>query len=181
MYGKVINRNVKLPVLSRVGLEDWLNDPDTNRLQRSSTVVLPISMKGARMNEYINLRAESKPLHFPDEPSGFVSAMAKRSLAHQMRFSVEVLEEKLKNQGEPRVLQIKIDESSCECQSSWSLYANGSLVAHGSVAFARQCFEQGKWEFRDLCEAAVIASSEALSNDEFRLLCASRAIAAVAV
>lgn len=67
------------------------------------------------MNEYINLRAESKPLHFPDEPSGFVSAMAKRSLAHQMRFSVEVLEEKLKNQGEPRVLQIKIDESSCEC------------------------------------------------------------------
>ena len=131
------------------------------------------------MNEYINLHAEFKSLHFPDKPFGFASAMAKNSLAHQMRFSVESLENKLESQGEPRVLQFEIDESSCECEIGWSLYANGRLAASGSVAFARQCFEQGEWEFRDLCEAAVSSSSEALSRDEFRLLRAARAIAAV--
>ena len=40
-----------------------------------------------------NLAAKPKRMHLLDEPSGYASAMVKNSLSHQMRFTVQKLEE----------------------------------------------------------------------------------------
>lgn len=40
-----------------------------------------------------NLAAKPKRMHLLDAPSGYASAMVKSSLSHQMRFTVQVLEE----------------------------------------------------------------------------------------
>lgn len=63
-------------VLSRVGVESWLHDPDANRPR--GTVALPTSMKGVRMDNFSvrsernfhNLAAKPKRMHLLDEPSG---------------------------------------------------------------------------------------------------------------
>lgn len=57
-----------------------------------------------------NLVAQPKRMHLLDEPSGYASAMAKSSLSHQMRFTVQVLKEELCVAGNPHVLQIKLLE-----------------------------------------------------------------------
>ena len=101
-------------VLSRVGVESWLHDPDANRPR--GTVALPTSMKGIRMDNFSvrsernfhNLAAKPKRMHLLDKPNGYASAMVKSSLPHQMRFTVQVLEEELCVAGDPHVLQIKL-------------------------------------------------------------------------
>lgn len=55
-----------------------------------------------------NLATKPKRMHLLDEPSGYASAMVKSSLSHQMRFTVQVLEEELCAAGGPHVLQIKL-------------------------------------------------------------------------
>ena len=97
-------------VLSRVGVESWLHDPDANRPR--GTVALPTSMKGVRMGNFSvrsernfhNLIAKPNHMHLLDEPSGYASAMVKSSLSHQMRFTVQKLEEELCAAGNPHVL-----------------------------------------------------------------------------
>ena len=42
-----------------------------------------------------NLAAKPKRMHLLDGPSGYASAMVKSSLSHQMRFTVQVLEDEL--------------------------------------------------------------------------------------
>lgn len=42
-----------------------------------------------------NLAAKQKRMHLLDEPSGYASALVKSNLSHQMRFTVQVLEEEL--------------------------------------------------------------------------------------
>ena len=42
-----------------------------------------------------NLVAKPKRMHLLDKPNGYASAMVKSSLSHQMRFTVQVLEEEL--------------------------------------------------------------------------------------
>lgn len=148
-------------VLSRVGVESWLHDPDANRPR--GTVALPTPMKGVRMDNFSvrsernfhNLDAQPKPMHLLDKPNGYASAMVKSSLSHQMRFTVQKLEEKLCAAGNPHVLQIKPFGDGSREPSSWMLFADGVCVADGSGAFARECFCKGAEVFLDLCRDAV--------------------------
>lgn len=105
-----------------------------------------------------NLAAKPKQIHLLDEPSGYASAMVKSSLSHQMRFTVQVLEEELCAAGDPHVLQIKLLGDDSREPSSWKLFAGGVCVANGSGAFARECFCEGAEVFLDLCRDAVKAA-----------------------
>lgn len=51
-----------------------------------------------------NLIVKPKRMHLLDEPNGYASAMVKSSLSHQMRFTVQKLEEELCAAGNPHVL-----------------------------------------------------------------------------
>ncbi len=105
-----------------------------------------------------NLDAQPKPMHLLDKPNGYASAMVKNSLSHQMRFTVQVLEEKLCTAGNPHVLQIKLLGDDSREPSSWMLFADGVCVADGSGTFARECFCEGAEVFLDLCRDAVEAA-----------------------
>ena len=108
--------------------------------------------------DFHNLAAKPKRMHLLDKPSGYASAMAKSSLSHQMRLTVQVLEEELCAAGNPHVLQIKLlGDDSCE-PSSWKLFADGTCAADGSGAFARECLCEGAEVFLDLCRDAVRAA-----------------------
>ena len=171
-------------VLSRVGVESWLHDPDANRPK--GTVALPSSMKGVRMDNFSvrsernfhNLAAKPKRMHLLDKQNGYASAMVKSSLSHQMRFTVQKLEEELRAAGGPHVLQIRLSGDNSREPSSWKLFADGKCVADGSGAFARECFCEGAEVFLDLCRDAVeTAELCQWSEREYELLGAARGIA----
>ena len=127
-----------------------------------------------------NLAAKPKQIHLLDEPSGYASAMVKNSLSHQMRFSVQVLEEELCAAGDAHVLQIKLLGDDSREPSSWKLFADGKCVADGSGAFARECFYEDAEVFLDLCREAVEAAElRQWSKREYELLSAARGIAEV--
>lgn len=72
-----------------------------------------------------SLAAKPKRMHLLDGPSGYASAMVKSSLSHQMRFTVQVLEEELCTAGNPHVLQIKLLGDDSREPSSWEFFADG--------------------------------------------------------
>lgn len=171
-------------VLSRVGVESWLHDPDANRPR--GTVALPTSMKGVRMDNFSvrsernfhNLVAKPNHMHLLDKPNGYASAMVKSSLSHQMRFTVQKLEEELCAVGNPHVLQIKLLGDDSREPSSWKLFADGVCVADGSGAFARERFCEGAEVFLNLCRDAVDAAElRQWSQREYELLSVARGIA----
>ena len=125
-----------------------------------------------------NLAAKPKQIHLLDEPSGYASAMVKSSLSHQMRFTVQKLEEELCVAGDPRVLQIKLLGDDSRDPSSWKLLADGTCIADGSGDFARECFCEGAEVFLDLCRDAVHAAElRQWSQREYELLSAAHGIA----
>lgn len=127
-----------------------------------------------------NLAAKPKRMHLLDEPSGYASAMVKNSLSHQMRFTVQVLEEELCVAGDPHVLQIKLLGDDPREPSRWMLFADSVCVADGSGAFARECFCEGAEVFLDLCHDAVEAAElRQWSQREYELLSAVRGIAMI--
>lgn len=127
-----------------------------------------------------NLAAKPKRMHLLDKPSGYASAMVKSSLSHQMRFTVQVLEEELCAAGNPHVLQIKLLGNGSREPSGWKLFADGACVADGSGAFARECFCEGAEVFLDLCRDAVRATElYQWSQREYELLSAARRIVGV--
>ena len=127
-----------------------------------------------------NLAAKPKRMHLLDEPSSYASAMVKSSLSHQMRFTVQMLEEELCAAGNPHALQIKLLGDDSREPSSWKLFADGTCVADGSGAFARECFYEGAEVFLDLCREAVeTAELRQWSQREYELLSATRGIARV--
>lgn len=67
-------------------------------------------------------------------------AGTKGNLAHQMRYSVELLEATLHSNGTPHVLQLKLEGGDERNPSFWTLYADGVRVAHGTGEFAQECF-----------------------------------------
>lgn len=105
-----------------------------------------------------NLASKPKRMHLLDGPSGYASAMVKSSLSHQMRFTVQVLEEELCAAGDPHVLQIKLLGDDSREPSSWKLFADDKCIADGSGAFARKCFCERAEVFLDLCRDAVRAT-----------------------
>ena len=171
-------------VLSRVGVESWLHDPDANRPR--GTVALPTSMKGVRMDNFSvrsernfhNLVVKPNHMHLLDKPNGYASTMVKSSLSHQMRFTVQKLEEELCAAGNPHVLQIKLLGDDSREPSSWKLFADGTCIASGSGDFARECFCKGAEVFLNLCRDAVDAAElHQWSQGEYELLSAARGIA----
>ena len=125
-----------------------------------------------------NLATKPKRMHLLDEPNGYASTMVKSSLSHQMRLTVQVLEEELCTAGNPHVLQIKLLGDDSRRPSSWKLFADGAYVANGSGAFARECFCEGAKVFLDLCRDAVEAAElHQWSQREYELLSAARGIA----
>lgn len=104
--------------------------------------------------------------------------MVKSSLSHQMRFTVQVLEEELCAAGNPHVLQIKLLGDDSREPSSWKLFADGTCIADGSGVFARECFCEGAEVFLDLCRDAVRAAElHQWSQREHELLSVARGIA----
>lgn len=134
------------------------------------------SVRGER--NFHNLTAKPKRMHLLDKPNGYASAMVKSSLSHQMRFTVQVLEEEFCVAGDPHVLQIKLSGDNSREPSSWKLFADGKCVADGSDAFARECFCEGAEVFLNLCRDAVrTAELRQWSQREYELLSAVRGIA----
>lgn len=127
------------------------------------------------MNSYLNLQASPRPLKLIDEPCGYVSAMAKANLGHQMRYSVELLEKQLVGEGAPRILQLQTEGDERE-PSYWKLYANGELIASGTGEFARECFERDATSFLEVLREAVVQSGEALARERFETLGMARRI-----
>lgn len=162
-------------VLSRVGVESWLHDPDANRPR--GTVALPTSMKGIHMDNFSvrsernfhNLAAKPKRMHLLDKPNGYAPALVKSSLSHQMRFTVQKLEEELCAAGNPHVLQIKLLGNGSREPSGWKLFADGACVADGSGAFVMDAIDQGMIQacktrgdhdaFADIAEAIVLSKA----------------------
>lgn len=127
-----------------------------------------------------NLIVKPNHIHLLDKPNGYVSTMVKSSLSHQMRFTVQKLEEELCTAGNPHVLQIKLLGDDSREPSSWMLFADGACVADGSGAFARECYCEGAEVFLDLCRDAVeTAELRQWNQREYELLSAARGIAGV--
>lgn len=122
-----------------------------------------------------NLTAKPKRMHLLDKQNDYASAMVKSSLSHQMRFTVQKLEEELCAAGDPHVLQIKLLGDNSREPSSWKLFADGVCVADGSGAFARECFCEGAEVFLNLCRDAMRAAELCQwSQREYELLSAAR-------
>lgn len=129
-------------------------------------------------HNFHNLAAKPKRMHLLDEPSGYASAMVKSSLSHQMRFTVQALEEELCVAGDPHVLQIELLGTDSREPSSWELFADVTCIADGSGDFARECFCDGAEVFLDLCRDAVEAAElRHWSQREYELLSAARGVA----
>lgn len=136
------------------------------------------SVRGER--NFHNLTAKPKRMHLLDKPNGYASATVKSSLSHQMRFTVQMLEEELCAAGNPHVLQIKLLGDDSREPSSWKLFADGTCVADGSGAFARECFCEGAEVFLELCRDAVrTAKLRQWIQREYELLSVARGIAVV--
>lgn len=75
-----------------------------------------------------NLVVKPNRMHLLDKPSGYASALAKNSLSHQMRFTVQKLEKELCAAGNPHVLQIKLSGDNSREPSSWALFADGICI-----------------------------------------------------
>ena len=115
-----------------------------------------VSVRDAR--EFLNLSVERPRMHLLDEPTGYISAMGKSNLGHQMRYSAERLEAELADDGEPRVLQLVCEGDEREPRA-WTLYADGLKCAHGTGEFARACFCEAAGAFMDVCREAVRAAA----------------------
>ena len=130
--------------------------------------------------DFHNLTVNPSRMHLLDEPYGYISALAKDNLAHQVRFSVKTLEDELLAAGTPHVLQIELRGDDSREPAAWTLFADGEDVASGSGAFARECFYEGARVFLGVCRDAVHeANLPEWSEREYRLLSAARKIAAV--
>ena len=130
--------------------------------------------------DFHNLAINPRRMHLLDKPYGYISALAKDNLAHQVRFSVKTLEDELLAAGTPHVLQIELRGDDSREPAAWTLFADGEDVASGSGAFARECFYEGARVFLGVCRDAVHeANLPEWSEREYRLLSAARKIAAV--
>lgn len=127
-----------------------------------------------------NLTVKHKQMHLLDEPHNLSAAFAKNNLAHQMRYSIELLEATLRSNGTPHVLQLKLEGEDKQNPSSWTLYADGERVAHATGEFAQECFLKNAHVFLDTCQDAInFANLPCWSEHDYQLLCAVRKIAAL--
>ena len=130
--------------------------------------------------EFHCLHPRIRDMHFIDKPSSYGAYLCIGNLAHQMRYSVKLLEEELVAAGKPHVLQLALKGGDDKNPEHWELHADGHCVADGSGEFVRELFFDRARAFLDLCRDAVAAAElPDWSEHEYRLLCAARGIAAV--
>ena len=141
-----------------------------------------VGNRESKGTDYRNLRGTKREMHYLRKPNGFNTGMAWGNLGYQMQYSIEVLEGQLADSHAWHVLQINLRSHKEDPKNpdSWIVYADGHAVASGDGAFARQCFEESATKFLETCQKAIEAAGlHELTEDEYRLLCRARAIAAV--
>lgn len=132
------------------------------------------------VHDFRNLTVPPRHMHLIDEPYNFSSCLFKNNLAHQMRYSVELLERELEKADTPHVMQLVLEGKDERNPDSWALFADGIVVAKGTGAFARECFFNNERAFLGVCRDAVSAAQlSKWDKREYDLLCTARKIAAV--
>ena len=128
------------------------------------------------------LFVKPRKIHYLREPQGFNEGMAFGNLRYQMKYSVEELERRLKQEGNPHVLQLTLEFRGDDNKhpSTWQLYADGYEIVSGNGDYAQECFEQSAEMFLDVCRLYIDSQNlPPLSEHDYRLLSRSRAIAKV--
>ena len=138
----------------------------------------------SRKPEIQYLLAKREVKHHLDDPAthqphSVTEAKGLRSLAHQMRFSIEMLQRRLEDEGKYYDLMLLRDERT---QDRWHLFANGMEIAVLDDDFGYDCFDMSSTRFLERVEKAFAASGvEPLSESEMRLFRSVKAIVSLAL
>ena len=136
----------------------------------------------SRKPEIQYLLAKREVKHYLDDPAthqphSVTEAKGLRSLAHQMRFSIEMLQRRLEEEGKYYDLMLLRNE---RMQDRWHLFANGAEIAVLDDDFGYDCFDVSSTRFLERVEESLAASEvDPLSENEMRLLRSAKAIANV--
>ena len=114
----------------------------------------------SRKPEIQYLLAKREVKHYLDDPAthqphSATEAKGLRSLAHQMRFSIEMLQRRLEEEGKYYDLMLLRDE---RMQDRWHLFANGMEIAVLDDDFGYDCFDVSSTRFLERVEEALMAS-----------------------
>lgn len=134
----------------------------------------------SRKPEIQYLLAKREVKHYLDDPAthqphSVTEAKGLRSLAHQMRFSIEMLQRRLEDEGKYYDLMLLRDE---RMRDRWHLFANGMEIAVLDDDFGYDCFDASSTRFFERVEEALTASKvEPLDESEMRVLRSAKAMA----
>ena len=123
----------------------------------------------SRKSEIQYLLAKREVKHYLDDPAthqphSVTEAKGLRSLTHQMRFSIEMLQRKLEEERKYYDLMLLRDE---RMQDRWYLFANGAEIAVLDDDFGYDCFDVSSTRFLERVEEALAASTaELLGGNE---------------
>ena len=123
----------------------------------------------SRKSEIQYLLAKREVKHYLDDPAthqphSVTEAKGLRSLTHQMRFSIEMLQRKLEEERKYYDLMLLRDE---RMQDRWYLFANGMEIAVLDDDFGYDCFDVSSTRFLERVEEALAASTaELLGGNE---------------
>lgn len=127
----------------------------------------------SRKPEIQYLLAKREVKHYLDDPAthqphSVTEAKGLRSLAHQMRFSIEMLQRRLEEEGKYYDLMLLRDE---RMQDRWYLFANGMEIAVLDDDFGYDCFDVSSTRFLERIEESLIESRvEPLDEIGMRLI-----------
>ena len=105
-----------------------------------------VSVRDVR--EFFNLSVERPRMHLLDEPTGYISAMGKSNLGHQMHYSVERLEAELADGGEPHVLQLLCEGDERDPQS-WTTASSAPTAPASSPVRASARRPTRSWAYAE--------------------------------
>lgn len=134
----------------------------------------------SRKPEIQYLLAKRQVKHYLDDPAthhphSVTEAKGLRSLAHQMRFSIEMLQRRLEEEGNYYDLMLVRDE---RMQDRWHLFANGMEIAVLDDDFGYDCFDASSVRFLERIGETLMASKvEPLDESRMRLLRSAKAMA----
>lgn len=136
----------------------------------------------SRKPEIQYLLAKREVKHYLDDPAthqphSVTEAKGLRNLAHQMRFSIEMLQRKLEDEGKYYDLMLLRDE---RMQDRWHLFANGMEIAVLDDDFGYNCFDVSSTRFLERVEEVFAASEvEPLSENGMRVLRSAKSMASI--
>lgn len=127
----------------------------------------------SRKSEIQYLLAKREVKHYLDDPAthqphSVTEAKGLRSLTHQMRFSIEMLQRKLEEERKYYDLMLLRDE---RMQDRWYLFANGMEIAVLDDDFGYDCFDVSSTRFLERVEEALAVSKvEPLDENGMHLI-----------